>query len=73
MRAYEINENGTATIDMTTVAWKCRQTLARVRTEIKSQAKLESVETLRRCVKDCAGTALAKYAADELARRGIAA
>lgn len=69
MRAYEINEDGTASIDMKTVAWKCRRTSANTRLDLKAQA---TRGTLRRCVADCAGTMLAKYAADELTRRGVA-
>lgn len=69
IRAYTINENGNAEIDMKTVAYKSRQTHRAARLDIAAQAKNESTETLRRVVEECAGTYLAKVAAKELARR----
>lgn len=69
IRAYTINENGNAEIDMKAVSYKCRQAKRAARLDIAAQAKNESTETLRRVVEKCAGTYLAKVAAKELARR----
>ena len=69
IRAYEIDDDGHAVIDMKTVAYKSRQTHRAVRLDIAAQARNESVETLRRVVEHCAGTYLAKVAEKELARR----
>ena len=69
IRAYTINENGNAEIDMKAVSYKCRQAKRAARLDIAAQAKNESTETLRRVVEECAGTYLAKVAAKELARR----
>ena len=69
IRAYEIDDDGRAVIDMKTVAYKSRQTHRAVRLDLAAQAAKESDETLRRVVEKCAGTYLAKVAAKELARR----
>jgi hypothetical protein len=69
IRAYEIDDDGRAVIDMKTVAYKSRQTHRAVRLDLAAQARNESDETLRRVVEHCAGTYLAKVAARELARR----
>lgn len=68
-RAYTITEDGRAEIDMKTVAWKERQTRRVSRCAIREQARRETTETLRRVVVACAGTYLAKCAADELRSR----
>lgn len=69
VRAYTIEADGRAVIDMTVVAWKSRQTARAARANLKAQAAKESTETLLKVIRDCRGTRLAQYAARELARR----
>lgn len=68
-RAYTLTDDGLYAIDMKIVSWKMKQSRRSVKVDLQAQARNETTETLKRVVSDCAGTMLAKFAADELIRR----